>query len=121
MLAAEKGQRSGPEIRPGQTVVVIRPTSLKIEAKELAQLSGGTEAKVLRMQEDWLWCEIDAGQDSVQVVQRLGGPQGKPEARQESEEQRADNRHFKRGFGSSSSPSPRMCGISCVRRAADWP
>jgi len=68
VAGAQGGPATEQEFRPGQTVVVIRPTALKIESQELARLAGGTEAKVLQVQEVWLWCEIAPYEDSVQLL-----------------------------------------------------
>ena len=68
LAAAEPQQATHPEFRPGQSVVVIQPTTLKNQGQELARLRPGTEAKVLLVQEAWLWCEIATDQKSVQVL-----------------------------------------------------
>jgi hypothetical protein len=68
LAAAQPQQATHPEFRPGQSVVVIQPTTLKIQRQELARLRPGTEAKVLQVDEAWLWCEIATDQDSVQVL-----------------------------------------------------
>jgi hypothetical protein len=88
LAAAEPQQATHPEFRPGQSVVVIQPTTLKIQWQELARLRPGTEAKVLQVDEAWLWCEIATDQDSVQVLtapsekkEGEGIPPGTPEKR----------------------------------------
>jgi hypothetical protein len=68
LAAAEPQQATHPEFRPGQSVVVIQPTTLKNQGQELARLRPGTEAKVLLVEEAWLWCEIATDQKSVQVL-----------------------------------------------------
>jgi HEAT repeat protein len=88
LAAAQPQQATDQEFRPGQSVVVIQPTTLKIQWEELARLRPGTEAKVLQVDEAWLWCEIATDQDSVQVLtapsekkEGEGIPPGTPEKR----------------------------------------
>ncbi|HOM18053.1 MAG TPA: hypothetical protein PLQ00_12040, partial [Thermoguttaceae bacterium] len=71
--AVAEGTSGSPaqQIVPGSTVVVCRPTPLKIQTQVLAQLLAGTELQVEQIQGDELWVAYQSPERAKEEKERV--------------------------------------------------